>query len=211
MKLDSIRRDYKFAELKRNSVNKNPLKQMEVWIKDALEANVNEPTAMSAITVGTDGFPQSRIVLLKDLNLEGVTFFTDYSSEKGKAISNSPKIGLHFFWPEMDRQIRITGFAEKTSVSISEKYFKSRPVPSQIAAIISKQSEEIPDRKFLENAFYDHQNQLNGNVPERPNNWGGYLVKPIKIEFWQGRESRLHDRILYEKEDNNWKIKRLSP
>lgn len=211
MKLDSIRREYKFAELNRKSVNKNPLKQLEVWLKDALETNVNEPTAMSAVTVGKDGFPQSRIVLLKDLNEKGVTFFTDYLSEKGKAISTSPKIGLHFFWPEMDRQIRISGYAEKTSASISEKYFKSRPIPSQIAAFISKQSEEIPDRKFLENAFYDLQNQLKGKTPERPENWGGYLVKPIKIEFWQGRENRLHDRILYEKQGESWMIKRLSP
>jgi len=158
-----------------------------------------------------DGFPQSRIVLLKDLNEKDVSFFTDYFSQKGKAIDISPKVGLHLFWPEMDRQIRISVYAEKTTKKQSEEYFKSRPIPSQIAASVSNQNEEIPDRDFLKNKFYDLQNQLNGEAPEKPENWGGYFVKPLKIEFWQGRENRLHDRILYEKEGNNWKIKRLSP
>lgn len=211
MKLHSIRREYNFDELTRKSLDKNPIKQLKVWIKDALELNVPEPSAMSVITNGADGFPQSRIVLLKDLNEQGLTFFTNYLSDKGKAINYSHKVGVHFFWPEMDRQIRISGFAEKISHTLSEKYFHSRPVLSQIAATVSTQSEEIPNREFLENRFYDLQNQLQGKIPKRPNKWGGYLVKPVKIEFWQGRENRLHDRILFEKNGNDWNIKRLSP
>lgn len=211
MKLDSIRREYKFAELTSKSVNKNPLKQLSNWLEDALNSNVPEPTAMSVVTIGTDDFPQSRIVLLKDLDDQGLTFFTNYLSEKGKAINYSSKVGLHFFWAEMDRQVRITGYVEKTADSVSEKYFKSRPILSQIAATVSQQSEEIPNRKHIENQFYNLQNQLHGKAPKRLKNWGGYLVKPKKIEFWQGRENRLHDRILFEKEGNNWKIKRLAP
>ncbi len=211
MKLDAIRREYKFAELSRKSIDKNPMTQIGIWLKEALESNVNEPTAMSVVTVGTDGFPQSRIVLLKDLTNEGLIFFTNYLSEKGQAIEHSPKIGLHMYWSEMDRQIRISGYAEKTSDTVSEKYFKSRPLLSQIAAAVSNQSEEVSGRGFLVNRFFDLQDQLKGNPPARPKNWGGYLVKPVKIEFWQGRENRLHDRILYEKTGENWKIKRLSP
>lgn len=211
MKLDFVRREYKFTELSKKSIERNPLKQFENWINDAIDANVNDPTAMSLITIGTDGFPQSRIVLLKDFNENGFTFFTNYFSEKGKALDKNPMTGIHFFWPEMERQIRISGYTEKTSQKISDNYFYSRPTTSQIAAIVSNQSEEIPDRKFLENRFFDLQNQLQGKVPKRPESWGGYLLKPKKIEFWQGRESRLHDRILYDKKDGKWIIKWLAP
>lgn len=211
MKLDSIRREYKYAKLTRKSIDKSPFKQFAVWLNDALNFKVNEATAMSVITIDTDGFPQSRIVLLKDYNERGFAFFTNYSSEKGKSIDENSKVGLHFFWPELNQQIRITGFAEKTSDKISERYFYSRPIPSQIAANISNQSEEIPNREFLENRFLDLQNKLQGEVPKRPTTWGGYIVKPIRFEFWQGRENRLHDRILYEKQDGNWIIKRLAP
>lgn len=211
MKLDSIRREYKFAELTRKSIDKNPLKQFAVWLNDALNAKVNEATAMSALTIDSDDFPQSRIVLLKGYSEDGFTFFTDYKSEKGIAINENPKIGLHFFWPELERQIRISGLAEKTNDKISDGYFQSRPITSQIAAIVSNQSEEIPNRDYLENRFFDLQNELHGKTPERPESWGGYLVKPVKIEFWQGRESRLHDRILYIKTENDWTIIRLAP
>ena len=156
-------------------------------------------------------FPQSRIVLLKDYNENGFTFFTDYSSEKGKAIQKNPLIGIHFFWSELERQVRISGVAIKTSEKISDNYFQSRPVTSQIAAIVSNQSEEIPNREYLENRFLEMQKQLLGKIPKRPKLWGGFLVKPIRIEFWQGRENRLHDRILYEKKDARWSIKRLAP
>lgn len=211
MKLDAIRREYKFAELSRKSIDKNPLLQFKIWINEAIVAKVNEPTAMSVVTIGLDGFPQSRIVLLKDYNENGFTFFTDYASEKGRAIQKNPLIGIHFFWPELERQIRISGVAIKTSEKISDNYFQSRPVTSQIAAIVSNQSNEISSRKYLENHFLEMQNRLFEKKPKRPKLWGGYLVKPEKFEFWQGRENRLHDRILYEKTDGRWDFKRLAP
>ncbi|TNF39645.1 MAG: pyridoxamine 5'-phosphate oxidase [Bacteroidetes bacterium] len=211
MKLHSIRTEYKFAELTENSIDKNPLKQFEHWLTDAISAKVNEPTAMSVITVGVDGFPDSRMVLLKDYNENGFTFFTNYSSNKGKAIEKNPSVGLHFFWPELERQIRILGFAEKTSAEISDRYFNSRPVLSQIAAIVSNQSSKIPSRDFLQNQFENLKNEIAGENLKRPENWGGFVVKPVKFEFWQGRESRLHDRILYENDNGSWMISRLAP
>ncbi len=211
MKIDAIRREYKFAELSRKSIDKNPLIQFEIWLNEAIVAKVNEPTAMSVVTIGTDGFPQSRIVLLKDYNENGFTFFTDYASEKGRAIEKNPLIGIHFFWPELERQIRISGVTIKTSEKISDNYFQSRPVTSQIAAIVSNQSNEIPSRKYLEKRFLEMQNRLSGEKLKRPKSWGGYLVKLEKIEFWQGRENRLHDRILYEKKGRGCNIRRLAP
>lgn len=211
MKLDSIRKEYKFAELSRKSVEKDPLKQLEIWISDALEVKAREATAMSVVTAGIDGFPEVRIVLLKKLNKNGIIFFTNYSSSKGKAIERNNKVGLHFFWSEMERQVRISGYALKTSEEVSDIYFQSRPIASQIAAVVSNQSEEIPNREFLENRFFELQNQLHNQAPKRPDTWGGYIVKPEKLEFWQGRENRLHDRIVYEKNDSKWVIKRLAP
>jgi len=211
MKLDSIRREYGFTKLSRGKVEKSPFKQFGIWLDEAIGLKVNEATAMSVVTIDSDGFPQSRIVLLKSFDEKGFTFFTNYSSEKGKSIEQNPRIGLHFFWSEMERQIRISGLAEKISTKASNKYFHSRPISSQIAAHISNQSEEILNREYLENRFYDLQNKLQGEIPIRPKLWGGYHVKPIKIEFWQGRENRLHDRILYLKQDKHWFIKRLAP
>ena len=211
MKLESIRREYKYAELSRKSVDKDPLKQLKNWVSDALEANAKEATAMSVVTIGVDGFPQARIVLLKKIDENGIIFFTHYSSSKGKSIDQNNRVGLHFFWPELERQVRISGYATKTSEEVSDNYFNSRPKASKIAAIISKQSTVIPSREFLENRYYDLQNELQDQTPKRPDSWGGYVVKPVKMEFWQGRESRLHDRILYEKKDDHWEIKRLAP
>ena len=211
MKLHSIRSDYKYAELSENSIEKNPLKQFEYWINDALSAKVNEPTAMSVATIGIDGFPDSRIVLLKDYDENGLTFFTNYNSNKANSLERNPAVGLHFFWPELERQIRISGFAEETSDEVSDRYFYSRPVLSQISAIVSNQSKKIPSREFLQNLFDTEKEKYAVENITRPKNWGGYLVKPIKFEFWQGRESRLHDRILYEKENNKWIISRLAP
>jgi pyridoxamine 5'-phosphate oxidase len=211
MKLHSIRSEYKYAELSENSIDKNPLKQFEHWLNDALNARVNEPTAMSVATFGTDGFPDSRIVLLKDFSENGLTFFTNYTSNKGKSISKNRAVGLHFFWPELERQIRISGFAEKTTNEISDHYFYSRPVLSQIAAVVSNQSSKIPSREFLQNQFEILKEKSNNETIKRPENWGGFFVTPVRFEFWQGRESRLHDRILYEKENDMWMISRLAP
>lgn len=211
MKLHSIRTEYKYAELSEINITRNPFRQFENWMNEALKARVNEPTAMSVATLGIDGFPDSRIVLLKHFDENGLTFFTNYTSNKGNSIAKNPAVGLHFFWPELERQIRISGFAEKTSVEVSDSYFYSRPVLSQIAAIVSTQSSKIPSREFLDSQFQSIKEKNNVDNIKRPENWGGFLVKPVKFEFWQGRESRLHDRILYEKENDNWLISRLAP
>ena len=211
MKLDSIRNEYKYSALNVKGVNNNPFKQMEQWLNEAIRSELKEPTAVALNTLGLDGFPQSRIVLLKSFDENGFVFFTNYNSAKGKTIEKKKEVGLHFFWPELERQVRISGYAEKTSSEVSDKYFHSRPLPSQIGAIISDQSSEIPSREYLEKRFNELSLELKGQAPRRPDWWGGYLVKPIKIEFWQGRENRLHDRILYEKTDERWIIKRLAP
>lgn len=211
MQLENIRREYKRAELNENNIDQNPIIQFRKWLNVAISSYADEATAMSFISLGSDGFPQSRIVLLKEFDEKGFTFFTNYSSEKGKAIVNQDKVGLHFFWPELERQIRISGLACKTSVEASRKYFHSRPQKSQIAATISPQSAVIPTRQFLENKFAELSEKLNGINPEYPEYWGGYLIKPVKFEFWQGRENRLHDRLVYEKKEDLWEIKRLAP
>jgi pyridoxamine 5'-phosphate oxidase len=211
MKLHLIRSEYKFAELTESNIDKNPIIQFEHWLHDALAAKVNEPTAMSVATYGDEGFPDSRIVLLKDFSENGLTFFTNYASNKGISIIKNPAVGLHFFWPELERQIRISGFAEKTTDEISDRYFYSRPVLSQIAAVVSNQSSKIPSREFLQNKFETVKEKTIGENIKRPENWGGFLITPLKFEFWQGRESRLHDRILYEKENGKWVISRLAP
>lgn len=212
MELKDIRRDYKHAELNEASIHENPLQQFKTWMSNAISAKINDATAMSLVSVGTNGFPQSRIVLLKYFNEDGFTFFSNYNSEKGKAMQNNAKISLHFFWPELERQIRISGIATKTNAEISAKYFHSRPQKSQIAASISEQSSIIPSRHYLENKFDELTKELRGTNPECPKHWGGYFVNPIRFEFWQGRENRLHDRIIYEKTDEkNWLITRLAP
>lgn len=211
MKLDTIRREYAYAALTKRSVAASPIEQFKNWLHDAQHANVNDFSAMSLITSETNGFPQSRIVLLKDISTEGFTFFTNYNSQKGKTIEKNNKVGLHFFWPEQERQVRIDGIAEKTSRQVSEQYFNSRPLESQIAAYASDQSAILQSRSELENRFKSLSDRFKNEQPECPKNWGGYVVRPMRIEFWQGRESRLHDRIVYELVENEWKIKRLAP
>ncbi|HCE56482.1 MAG TPA: pyridoxamine 5'-phosphate oxidase [Prolixibacteraceae bacterium] len=208
MKLDSIRKEYRYTVLSEDSIDRNPFRQFEKWMKEALEAEVNEPTAMGLSAIGADGFPDSRIVLLKDFDENGFTFFTNYNSLKGKSIQQNPAVSLLFFWPELERQIRISGYARKTDTTISNLYFQSRPANSRIAAAVSNQSEKIPSRDFLENHF---ETAKMNEPPIRPEHWGGYVVKPLRIEFWQGRESRLHDRILFKKTGDLWTISRLAP
>lgn len=211
MKLDAIRREYRYAALTKKHVAPSPTQQFKDWLKEAENAAVNDFSAMSLITSANDSFPQSRIVLLKDISTEGFTFFTNYNSNKGKAIAQNNKVGLHFFWSELERQIRIDGIAEKTSREVSENYFRSRPLDSQIAACASNQSEELLSRKQLEDRFNQLKDGLNGSSPECPEDWGGFLVRPVRIEFWQGRENRMHDRIVYHLINDTWQIKRLSP
>lgn len=211
MDISSLRNEYKRSALSIQSVNKNPVKQFENWLNDAVQSVVPDPTAMAVSTFGTNGFPQTRIVLLKYLDNNGFVFFTNFESQKGAALEANPSTGLLFFWPELERQVRIEGFAEKTSKKFTEKYFRSRPVNSQIGAWASEQSRKIPSRSFLENRFNEFLLKFKNHVPPLPDFWGGYRVKPIRIEFWQGRENRLHDRILYEKENESWAINRLAP
>lgn len=211
MQLESNRREYNRNQLTRDSLPNNPMELFSTWMSEAINAHVNDATAMSLSTVNANGFPESRIVLLKDYGEKGFTFFTNYSSAKGKSIEETNKVSLHFYWSELERQIRITGTATKTTYEISLKYFNSRPLGSQIAAIISDQSKEVHSRIILEERYKALQNSLNGSPPKCPSNWGGYIVKPIKIEFWQGRRNRLHDRFLYENNSGKWSIKQLAP
>ncbi len=211
MKLHSHRNEYNHTKLTRKNLNNNPFKQFETWIDEAIQSKVNEPTAMSLVTLGVDGFPDSRIVLLKDYDENGYTFFTNYNSNKSLSIARHPSVALHFFWPELERQIKITGFAEKTAEEVSDRYFNSRPYLSQLAALISNQSEKIPSRKYLQNLFDAEKEKWANKKIVRPENWGGYLVKPRQFEFWQGRANRLHDRFLFEKSGDDWVISRLAP
>ncbi|WP_347838129.1 pyridoxamine 5'-phosphate oxidase [uncultured Draconibacterium sp.] len=211
MELNKIRREYRYSALTRRNATAHPADQFRIWLNEARQANVNDFSAMNLITCSPGEFPQSRIVLLKDYNKNGFTFFSNYTSAKAKAMELNNKVGLHFFWPELERQIRIEGLAEKTPRQVSEDYFKSRPLDSQIAACASNQSSEIDSRETLEKQYQKVKDLLAGQTPECPENWGGYFVRPVRIEFWQGRENRLHDRLVYEHNENGWKIKRLSP
>lgn len=212
MNLNEERRDYEWGELIESNLPPLPFELFGNWLKTALEHKLIDATAMSLITADPYGFPSSRIVLLKDHNDEGFTFFTNYDSNKGTAIAQNNRVGLHFFWAKLERQIRITGRAEKTSRKVSEDYFLSRPTESQIAAIISEQSKSISSRQVLEEKYAILKGKVdNGEKLQCPESWGGYLVKPIQFEFWQGRSSRLHDRIVYECINKQWHIKRLAP
>ncbi|WP_032093114.1 pyridoxamine 5'-phosphate oxidase [Necropsobacter rosorum] len=211
MDLHNIREEYSKQELSEKHCADNPLTQLEQWLNEAMQAQVNEPTAMNLATVDADGKPSSRIVLLKELNAQGLVFFTNYHSHKGNAIRGNPCVALNFFWPELERQIRIEGCAEKLPAPQSDDYFASRPYTSRIGAWASEQSAVISSKNSLlrKAALIAAKHPL--QVP-RPPHWGGYLIKPRLIEFWQGRPSRLHDRIRYLLQDNGiWRKDRLAP
>jgi pyridoxamine 5'-phosphate oxidase len=211
-KLQDMREEYASAELSENSVKADPIKQFGIWFDEAQEAKVPEGNAMTLSTATHDGRPSGRIVLLKGYSDAGFVFFTNYLSRKGKEIGKNPMGALTFFWPSLERQIRIEGVLEKVSKEESDKYFHSRPKDSQVGAVASPQSQEIPDRNFLEKKWEELSKTYEGKEVPKPSFWGGYVLKPRVIEFWQGRPSRLHDRILYKKVDNkNWKKVRLAP
>ncbi len=209
--LSNYRKSYEKSELIESSIPDNPLDLFTKWFHEAEEiGGTEEVNAMTISTIGTDGFPKSRIVLLKQFTSDGFIFFTNYESEKGKSIAVNPNVCLSFFWPYAERQVIIKGFAEKTSDEVSDEYFNSRPFGSQLGALASNQSEVISSRKILEGKIKNLEIEFEGKEISRPKFWGGYIVKPVEIEFWQGRPNRLHDRIRYQIENSEWKIDRLS-
>ncbi|SUT88821.1 pyridoxamine 5'-phosphate oxidase [[Actinobacillus] rossii] len=210
MDLHNIREDYTQQELSAKQCDADPLKQFEKWLNEAINAKVNEPTAMNIATINEKGFPSSRVVLLKELTPQGFVFFTNYHSQKGQALTHNPVAALNFFWPELERQVRIEGKVTKLDKHASDEYFESRPYISRIGAWASEQSAVISSKSFLlsKAAMIAAKHPL--HVP-RPPHWGGYIVQPTMIEFWQGRPSRLHDRIRYRLDHNEWIKERLSP
>lgn len=210
MDISSIRKDYTLQSLDMQEVDQNPIAQFNKWFEDAVKSNVLEVNAMTLSTLGLDGFPNGRVVLLKEVDT-GFIFFTNYDSEKGKEINMLEKGSLTFFWPELERQVRIQGVLEKISGQESDAYFFSRPLASQIGAWVSPQSRPILSREDLTLEEKRLQSKYQVEKIERPPHWGGYRLIPIKIEFWQGRASRLHDRIIFRFEEDSWKINRLAP
>ena len=193
-------------------IDKNPYDVFLKWIKEAINSNlIEEPNAMNVSTIEDDGYPRSRIVLLKDISNNGLTFFTNYNSNKGKSINKNNKVCVSFFWPPLERQVIIKGKAKRISNDLSKKYFYSRPRESQIAALISPQSKIIPNRNFLNKSIKSVDEKYKGKKIPMPDHWGGFIIKPFEIEFWQGRPDRLHDRILFKLFNGRWESNRLAP
>lgn len=211
MHLNSIRREYTLGTLDVQHAGHEPVQLFGKWMKEAVSADVHEPTAMSLSTMGVDGYPQSRVVLLKSFDVSGFTFFTNYLSQKGYSLTHEPRAALLFFWPELQRQVRITGDVAKVTREVTESYFVTRPRGSRIGAWASEQSCEIPSREYLESRFDEIDARYSDDEILVPEHWGGYLVSPLRIEFWQGRESRLHDRILFTRLHDRWDVTRLAP
>ena len=205
-----IRKDYKQSRLLENDISPNPIVQFTSWWKEAIESDIDEVNALTLATANAQGKPSARTVLLKGYDENGFVFFTNYESHKGKELAANPYAAMVLFWKELERQIRIEGFVEKISAGESDEYFYSRPAGSRIGAWASPQSTVINDRNILEENVKNYSQNFGENIP-RPVHWGGYRVVPSLIEFWQGRSNRLHDRIQYRKENNNWIIERLAP
>jgi len=210
--LHDKRKVYEKSQLIESEIKQNPIEQFRDWFLEASNSPaVSEANAMAVSTVEEDGCPRTRMVLLKQYTYEGFIFYTNYGSRKGKAIENSHKACLSFFWPNLERQIIIKADLERIAENLSDGYFHSRPKGSQLGAVVSPQSQTIPNREFLEEKLKELEKEYEtGEVP-RPSNWGGYIAKPYEIEFWQGRPNRLHDRIIYQLEDLDWMISRLAP
>jgi pyridoxamine 5'-phosphate oxidase len=210
--LAELRNEYSKSTLDVTSVDVSPVTQFEKWFNEAMKSTVAEPNAMSLATVNEQGRPSSRIVLLKGIERNRFQFFTNYQSKKGKELELNPACALTFFWPELERQVRIEGICARVSSEVSDKYFQSRPRGSQIGAWSSPQSTFIKDRLILEQRVTEIEKKFAGTEKlPRPKQWGGYEVDPFMIEFWQGRQSRLHDRVQYDKVDDRWQIHRLAP
>lgn len=210
--LHDYRKNYEKGELTKGSVDPNPLQQFRTWFYEVQDAGgIDEANAMTLTTMGLDGFPKGRVVLLKKYDEQGFYFYTNYRSEKAEAILEDNKVSLSFFWPRMERQILIKGTAEKTSEEDSENYFASRPKGSQLGALVSNQSEVVVNRRMLEDELKDLEAKFESKDVPKPTNWGGFVVRPTEIEFWQGRPNRLHDRIRYRLDGLDWIIERLAP
>jgi pyridoxamine 5'-phosphate oxidase len=212
MTLADLRREYSKQQLNESAVDKDPIKQFELWFSEAVKSEVPEPNAMTLSTVSPGGFPSGRIVLLKGIQDKGFVFYTNYQSAKARDMEKNAVVALTFFWSELERQVRIQGTVKKVSRETSENYFKSRPRDSQVGAWASPQSAPIKSREILEERKKKIIERFsNEKSLPLPNQWGGYHVEPFLIEFWQGRPSRLHDRVLYTREKAAWKISRLAP
>lgn len=209
----SIRKEYTEAVLVEEEAQKNPIDQFTKWWNDALKAEITEVNAMTLSTASSDGMPSARIVLLKEYSGKGFVFFTNYNSFKGQQLAENPKACLCFFWKELERQVRITGIVQKITAEENDAYFTSRPKASQVGALTSPQSQVIESREWLDTHYKNLTEQFkDANEIPRPSHWGGYCVKPVIVEFWQGRPGRLHDRIQYTLEENGaWKMERLAP
>ncbi len=210
--LHNYRESYEKGELLLETTAQDPMVQFASWFKEVEDAGgVQEPNAMTVATLGTDGFVKSRIVLLKEYDQEGFVFYTNYNSEKGVSISHHNQVGISFFWPNLERQVIIKGIISKVTTDRSDTYFNARPKSSQLGALVSDQSTVIKDRSVLEEKMVSLKAKYEHKAVPRPSHWGGYIVKPVSIEFWQGRPSRLHDRIQYRLENNKWIKERLAP
>jgi pyridoxamine 5'-phosphate oxidase len=210
--LSNYRKSYEKAALLESTIPKTPLELFQKWFQEEEQEADGEVNAMTVASVGLDGFPRSRVVLLKEFNEEGFIFYTNYESEKGKSILKNPTVCLSFFWQKKERQVIIKGKAQKTSPEISDAYFESRPIGSKLGALVSNQSSVIESREVLEKKLKELEVEYLNKKIMRPDYWGGFIVRPIEIEFWQGRQNRLHDRIRYQLKTNfEWQMDRLSP
>lgn len=209
--LSTYRREYLSGELLEKDVADDPYQQFMDWLDDAIRSGIDDPTAMALATADTIGRPSVRIVLLKDARQEGLVFFTHFNSRKGKELDSNPYAAVTFFWPGLDRQVRIEGKVRQCDKIESDDFFNDRPLESRISSIISQQSNVVPDRGFLEKKFKDLMSKTDEKSIHRPTNWGGYILIPDSYEFWQGRENRLNDRIRYSLIEGKWVIDRLAP
>ena len=211
MDIEALRREFKYDELKEENLNPDAIKQFEKWFEQAVHADILDVNAMTLATATKDGHPSARIVLLKGFDEAGFTFFTNYQSKKGQELAENPKAALLIYWKELDRQVRILGEVIKTSAADSDTYFNSRSIESRISAAISPQSQVVESRRWLEEQWVQYLKKIENEDFQRPLHWGGFLLQPKSIEFWQGRPNRLHDRIRYTRSNHDWLIERLAP